>query len=54
MHSIFQISISRNTICAEMVDFRKDGHICQLMCAVTDLCVICVWTTMLIVKNTSM
>ena len=27
MHSIFQISISRNTICAEMVDFRKSGHI---------------------------
>ena len=22
---------------------------CQLMCAATDLCVICVWTTMLIV-----
>ena len=27
VHSIFQISISRNTICAEMVDFRKPGHI---------------------------
>ena len=27
MHSIFQISIFRNTICAEMVDFRKPGHI---------------------------
>ena len=26
VHSIFQISISRNTICAEMVDFRKPGH----------------------------
>ena len=26
MHSIFQISISRNTICAEMIDFRKPGH----------------------------
>ena len=27
MHSIFQISISRNTICTEIVDFCKDGHI---------------------------
>ena len=27
VHSIFQISISRNTICAEMVDFRIPGHI---------------------------
>ena len=27
MHSIFQISISRNTKCAEMVGFPKDGHI---------------------------
>ena len=27
MHSIFQISISRNTICTEMVNFRKPGHI---------------------------
>ena len=27
VHSIFQISISQNTICAEMIDFRKDGHI---------------------------
>ena len=30
VHSIFQISMSRNTICAEMVYFRKDGHICPL------------------------
>ena len=29
MHSIFQISISHNTICADMVDFRKPGHICS-------------------------
>ena len=28
MHSIFQISISHNTICVDMVDFRKPGHIC--------------------------
>ena len=27
VHSIFQISISRNTICAEMVDFHIPGHI---------------------------
>ena len=27
VHSIFQISISRNTVCVEMVDFHKDGHI---------------------------
>ena len=27
VHSIFQISISPNTICAEMVDFCKPGHI---------------------------
>ena len=28
-HSIFQISISRNTICAEMIDFSRYGHICM-------------------------
>ena len=28
MHSIFQISISRNTKCAHKVGFRKSGHIC--------------------------
>ena len=26
VHSIFQISISRNTKCAEMVDSPRDGH----------------------------
>ena len=30
MHSIFQISISRNTKCALKVGFRKSGHIYSL------------------------
>ena len=24
---MFQISISQNTVCIEMVNFRKDGHL---------------------------
>ena len=28
VHSIFQISISQNTKCVEMVGFPKDSHIC--------------------------
>ena len=31
MHSIFQISISRNTKCAHKVGFRKFGHICYIV-----------------------
>ena len=28
VQSIFQISISQNTKCTEMVSFPRDGHIC--------------------------
>ena len=30
VHSIFQLGISQNTICAEMVDFRKE--VCLELC----------------------